>query len=398
MKERRTRMKTLRIPAALAVLALAMAACSSGSPAPSGMISELPAAEGELNLVIWAGYAERGQEDADYDWVNPFQQATGCTVNTTDMTDSPNGVSLMQTGNYDGISASGDATLRLIAGGTVAPVNFDLIPNYANVFAGLKNKPWNTVDGVGYGTPHGRGANLLMYNTDTFTTAPTSWDVVWDADSPAAGKISVYNSSIYIADAALHLMQTTPSLGITDPYQLNQEQFDAAVALLEQQKAIVGEYWDYATDQIASFGSGDMLAGTTWQYQYNVITGDNADAPVAVTLPDEGSTGWSDTWMIAKNAAHPGCMYRWMDWMLSPEANAQATVWFGEAPVTQAACERAEELSPGHCDTFHATDETYFSKVWFWSTPREDCYDDDSATTCKTIDDWIQAWTTITGG
>jgi putative spermidine/putrescine transport system substrate-binding protein len=391
-------MRTLRIPAALAIVALVTAACSSGSPAPSGMASELPAAENELNLVIWAGYAESGQSDATYDWVTPFEEDTGCQVNTTDMTDSANGVSLMQTGQYDGISASGDATLRLIAGGTVAPVNFDLIPNYADVFAGLKNKPWNTVDGVGYGTPHGRGANLLMYNTDTFTTAPTSWDVMWNADSPAAGKISVYNSSIYIADAALHLMQTNPELGIADPYQLNQEQFDAAVALLEDQKAIVGEYWGYATDQIASFGSGDMLAGTTWQYQYNVITADDPGAPVAVTLPDEGSTGWSDTWMIAKNAAHPGCMYRWMDWMLSPEANALATVWFGEAPVTQAACDKAEELSPGHCDTFHATDEDYFSKVWFWSTPREDCYDEDAATTCKTIDDWIQAWTTITGG
>jgi putative spermidine/putrescine transport system substrate-binding protein len=393
-------MRMLRIPSALAVLALVTAACggAGSSAGPSGMLSTLPDAENELNLVIWAGYAESGQSDPAYDWVTPFQDATGCMVHTTDMTDSANGVSLMQTGNYDGISASGDATLRLIAGGNVAPVNFDLIPNYADVFDGLKNQPHNTVDGVGYGTPHGRGANLLMYNTDTFSQAPTSWDVVWDADSPAAGKISVYNSSIYIADAALHLKQTNPDLGIDNIYQLNEEQFNAAVDLLQQQKDIVGEYWGLATDQIASFGSGNMLAGTTWQYQYNVIKGDDAEAPVAVTLPDEGSTGWSDTWMIAKNAAHPGCMYRWMDWMLSPEANAQATVWFGEAPVTQAACDKAEELSPGHCETFHATDEDYFSKVYFWSTPRDDCYDDDPATTCKNIDDWIQAWTEITGG
>jgi putative spermidine/putrescine transport system substrate-binding protein len=393
-------MRNLRIPTALAVIALVTAACggSGGSAAPSGMLTSLPDAEGALNLVIWAGYAERGDSDPTYDWVTPFEQDTGCTVNTTDMTDSANGVSLMKTGQYDGISASGDATLRLIAGGDVQPVNFDLIPNYADVFAGLKGQPHNTVDGVGYGTPHGRGANLLMYNTDTFPTAPTSWDPMWDPSSPAAGKISVYDSSIYIADAALHLKQTNPELGIGDIYQLNQEQFDAAVALLQQQKSIVGEYWGVAQDQINSFPSGAMLAGTTWQYQYNVIKADDANAPVAVTLPDEGSTGWSDTWMIAKNAAHPGCMYRWMNWMLSPEANALATVWFGEAPVTQAACDKAEELEPGHCTTFHATDESYFSKVYFWSTPRDDCYDDDSATTCKNIDDWIQAWTTITGG
>jgi putative spermidine/putrescine transport system substrate-binding protein len=203
---------------------------------------------------------------------------------------------------------------------------------------------------------------------------------------------------IFIADAALHLKQTNPELGIDDIYQLNEEQFNAAVALLEQQSDIVGERWTFAADQIASFGSGDMLAGTSWQYQLNTILAENPDAPVAATLPDEGSTGWSDTWMIASNAAHPGCMYRWMNWMLDPHTSALATVWFGEAPTSEAACAEAEELSPGHCDTFHATDETYFEKIHYWSTPREDCNDDDSATTCKDVEDWTAAWTTITGG
>jgi putative spermidine/putrescine transport system substrate-binding protein len=380
----------------LAALGMLAAACTSG--VPEGALSELPDAEDELNLVIWVGYAEDGSTDPAYDWVTPFENETGCHVNTTDGVDSSNMVSLMATGQYDGVSASGDATLRMIAAETVAPVNLALIPNYENVFEGLKNQAHNTVDGVPYGVPHGRGANLLMYNTDTFSEAPTTWDPVWEADSPAAGKISIYNSSIYIADAALRLMNTTPDLAITDPYQLNQEQFDAAVALLQEQNEIVGEYWTFATDQITSFGSGDMLAGTTWQYQYNTITADDPDAPVAVTLPEEGSTGWSDTWMIAKDAAHPGCMYRWMNWMLDPHTSALATIWFGEAPTSAAACEEAEAISPGHCETFHATDEDYFAKVKFWSTPQADCADDDEATTCKDIDDWIQAWTEITGG
>jgi len=389
-------MRTLKIAGLLTALALIASAC--GSDTPSGMATELPAAEDTLNLVIWAGYAEDGSNDPNFDWVNPFEEETGCQVNTTDGVDSTNMVSLMATGQYDGVSASGDATLRMIAAGTVAPVNLDLIPNYENVFDALKNQPHNTVDGVSYGVPHGRGANVLLYNTETFPEAPTSWDVVWDADSPAAGKISVYNYMIYIADAALHLKQTNPELGIDDIYQLNEEQFNAAVALLEQQSDIVGERWNLATDQITSFGSGAMLAGTSWQYQLNTILLENPDAPVAATLPDEGSTGWSDTWMIASNAAHPGCMYRWMNWMLDPNTSAQATVWFGEAPTSPEACEEAEAMSPGHCDTFHATDEAYFDKVAFWSTPRADCNDDDDSTTCKDVDDWTEAWTTITGG
>ncbi len=390
-------MRQLRIPTMLVVFGLLVAACSSGeSPGPTAL-SELPAAEGELNLVIWAGYAEDGTNDPAYDWVNPFQDETGCQVHTTDMTDSANGVQLLQSGQYDGGSFSGDATLRLISGGDVAPVNTDLIPNYADVFPGLKGQPHNTVDGVPYGTPHGRGANLLLYNTDAFTTAPTNWDPIWDADSPAQGHVSIYNSAIFIADAALRLKNTNDNeFGIDDPYQLTEEQFNAAVDLLTQQATFVkdtGEYWNYATDQITSFGSGDMLAGTSWQYQLNNLP----DAPVAAIKPAEGTTGWSDTWMIATEAAHPGCMYRWMNWMLSPDANAQATVWFGEAPVTQAACDVAETLSANHCADYHATDEAYFEDVWFWSTPRADCNDADDATTCKSIEDWIGAWTEITG-
>ncbi|HEX6654617.1 MAG TPA: extracellular solute-binding protein [Candidatus Limnocylindria bacterium] len=409
-------MRTLRIPALLVGVALIGAGCGlgsvssspsaggstpaggSGSALPSGMATTLPPAEKELDLVIWGGYAEDGSNDPDYDWVTPFEKDTGCQVKTKDGTDSANMVSLMATGQYDGVSASGDATLRMISAGTVAPVNMDLIPNYANVFSGLKGQPHNTVDGIPYGTPHGRGANVLLYNTDTFKTAPTSWDPVWDASSPAAGKISIYNSSIYIADAALHLQQTNPELGIKDIYQLNEEQFNAAVDLLKQQHDIVGEYWNVSNDQITSFGSGAMLAGTSWQYQLNTILLDKPDAHLAVTLPDEGSTGWSDTWMISSTAKHPGCMYRWMNWMLDPHTHALATIWFGEAPVSPQACAEAEKISPGHCDSYHATDEAYFSKVHFWSTPREDCNDQDQATTCKDVEDWIAAWTEITGG
>lgn len=386
-------MRHLRIPALFVMTGLVAAACGTG--APSGALTELPPAEGELNLIVWGGYADESPDDTTDDWASEFEAATGCQVNSQPMIDSADGVHLLQSGQYDGGSFSGDATLRLITGGDVAPVNLDLIPNYADVFDTLKGQPHNTVDGVPYGVPHGFGANVLLYNTDTFTTAPTTWDPIWNPDSPAAGKISIYNGPIFIADAALRLKTTNDNeFGIDDPYQLTEEQFNAAVALLQEQSNIVGEYWSYATDQLTSFGSGDMLAGTSWQYQQLNMP---EDTPVAAVKPDDYATGWSDTWMIATNAAHPGCMYRWMDWIISPEINAEATIWFGEAPVSQAACDAAEVQSPGHCEAYHATDAAYWEDVWFWSTPREDCNDTDEATTCKTMEDWINAWVEITG-
>jgi putative spermidine/putrescine transport system substrate-binding protein len=385
-----------RILALAGVAALVASACggASATPAPS-LPQSIGAGEGELKLVIWTGYAERGASDPAFDWVTPFETETGCKVTTTDMTDSNNGVSLMQSGEYDGISASGDATTRLIRGGTVAPVNTALFKNYANVFARLKDLPHNTVDGVNYGVPHGRGPNLLAYNTETVTTPPPRWDAVREGGAGIDGKISVYDSSIYIADAALHLMTKNPELGIKNPYQLNQAQFDAAVKLLEQQRDKGALYWGTAADQITSFTAGDSVVGTTWQYQVNTLKADGR--PVDAVLPDEGSTGWSDTWMIATKAKHPNCMLLWMDHMMSPVANAQATVWFGEAPTSPQACDEAEKLSPGHCEQTHANDEAYYEKVWYWSTPQADCADTDSATTCKTQDDWVAAWTKIRG-
>jgi putative spermidine/putrescine transport system substrate-binding protein len=385
-----------RILAVAGVVALVAAACggASGTPAPS-LKAEIGAGEGELNLVIWPGYAERGATDPAYDWVTPFEEKTGCKVKTTDMTDSNNGVSLIQSGNYDGISASGDATTRLIKGGDVVPVNVALLANYKNVFEGLKNLPHNTVDGVNYGVPHGRGPNLLAYNTEAVTPAPTSWDVIWEGGADYAGKISVYDSSIFIADAALHLMKSKPDLGIKNPYQLTKAQFDEAVKLLEAQKANGALYWGALTDQVNSFTAGDIVAGTTWQYQVNLLKGESQ--PIEGILPEEGSTGWSDTWMLASKAKHPNCMYMWMDHMMSAEANGQATVWFGEAPTSQQACDYAETIAAGHCELTHAQDEAYYDKIWYWSTPQADCADTDSATTCVTQDDWVAAWTKLRG-
>ena len=177
-------------------------------------------------------------------------------------------VQLMKTGQYDGVSASGDATLRLIAGGDVAPVNFDLIPNYTDVFDGLKNQPYNTVNGVGYGVPHGRGANLLMYDPTVVTTAPDSWSVVFEANSPYKGKVTAYDYAIYIADAALYLMKTKPELGITNPYALDDGPAcrgrRPAQGPEDPHRQVLG-HGDQ--EEIDGFTNGDMAIGTAWLYQ-----------------------------------------------------------------------------------------------------------------------------------
>jgi putative spermidine/putrescine transport system substrate-binding protein len=379
------------------------AASAPASSAPSASAAAAPAytvgeGEGALNLIAWAGYVvggTGGEQVTGYDWVTPFETETGCKVTVKVGLDSGNMVQLMKTGQYDGVSASGDATLRLIAGGDVAPVDFNAIPNYKDVFEGLKNQSYNTVNGVGYGVPHGRGANVLMYDPTVVTTAPDSWAPVFAADSQYKGKVTAYNYAIYIADAALYLMKTNPDLKITNPYALDKDQLAAAVALLKTQKSLIGKYWGTAQEEIDGFVNGDMAIGTAWQYQANTINAAGTKK-VEVVKPKEGATGWSDTWMISSKAAHPNCMYKWMNYIISPKANADVTVYFGEAPVTAPACAEAEKQSAGHCDTFHATDESYWTDVYYWNTPTVSCLDG-RGDICTDFDAWTQAWTEITG-
>ena len=400
--------RSIRTTAALTALtALAMttiAACGSSKSSTSGgakisapvvaALSTLGAAEKELNIIAWAGYAENGSNDPNVNWVKPFEDKTGCKTNVKVGNTSDEMVQLMKTGEYDGVSASGDATLRLIAGGDVAPVNTDLVPNYKTIFDFLKNQQYNSANGKAYGIPHGWGANLLMYNTDTVKPAPTSWGAVFDANSPYKGKITAYDSPIYIADGALYLMKTKPALGIKNPYALDQTQFDAVVALMKSQKALIGEYWsDYLKAQEA-FTKGSLVLGTTWQVIVNGLTGAKEPVKVAAVLPSEGSTAWSDTWMISSKAKHPNCMYLWFDWITSPEVNAQVAEYFGEAPAQSLACDKT--AAKDHCAIYKANDEAFHRQLWYWTSPTKECLDGRGAK-CVDYAEWTKAWDTIKG-
>ena len=390
--------RLLKIVVATSAAALVLAACGGGSDssteagaAPGGEAFAGPVGDGEgkLSVLAWPGYAEDGSTDPAVDWVTPFEEATGCQVDVKTFGTSDEAVKLMQGGGYDVVSASGDASLRLIYGENVQPVNLDLVPNYADIFADLKGKSHNTVNGTSYGVPHGRGANLLIWNKEKVGETVDSWSIMFDPASPAAGGVGPYDSPIYIADAAVYLMATQPDLGITDPYALDQTQFDAAIALLKEQKAIVGEYWSDYLKQIDAVNAGTMTGATSWQ----VIVNGLDPAVVGSTKAKEGATGWSDTWMIAKDTPNLNCSYKWLDWMASPETNAQAAEWFGEAPANSKAC--ALTADPEHCDKYHAGDTAYWEDVYYWNTPTENCLDGRTDVKCVPYAEWSKAWSEL---
>ena len=361
------------------------------SPRPMTPHARLGEGEGTLRLVAFPGYVEDGSTERGVDWVSGFERRTGCRVEADYADTSDELVALMRTGRYDGASVSGDATLRLVDGGDVAPINTELLRNYADVFEGLKGLPHNSPGDRVFGVAQGRGANVLMWNQDVVEPAPDSWSVVWEEDSPYAGRVIAYQSPIYIADAALYLKATRPELKIDSPYALDEEQFRAAIDLLKRQRGILGGYWADYTEAERAFNRRRAVVGASWQAIANVIAaGGRVD--VATTLPKEGATGWSDSWMIAADAEHPNCMYMWMDHVLSPDVNAQIAEWFGQAPSNRRACELTED--PQHCRTYHAADEAYYDRVALWTTPMLSC-GDERGLTCKPYADWVAAWAEV---
>jgi putative spermidine/putrescine transport system substrate-binding protein len=193
------------------------------------MVKELGKGEGKVTILAWPGYIERGATDKNFDWVTGFEKATGCLVEIKTAGTSDEMVALMNEGGFDLVTASGDASLRLIKGKRVQPVNVDLIPSFKDVDDRLKSAPWHTVDGVHYGTPYQWGANVLAYNTKVFPEAPKSWSVVFEEQNLPDGKsnkgrVQAFDGPIYIADAALYLMSkiqggTEPASSTEGPRQ-----------------------------------------------------------------------------------------------------------------------------------------------------------------------------------
>jgi putative spermidine/putrescine transport system substrate-binding protein len=352
---------------ALTTALLAVSAVQAAEP-----LQSLGKAEGQLDIIAWPGYIERGETDKGYDWVTQFEADSGCKVNVKTAATSDEMVSLMAKGGYDLVTASGDASLRLIAGKRVQPINTALVPNWKSVDERLKDAPWHTVAGQHYGTPYQWGPNVLMYNSNLFKTAPTSWSVVFAEQNLPDGKsnkgrVQAYDGPIYMADAALYLKASKPELGIQDPYLLTEAQYAAVLELLRAQQPLVHRYWHDATVQMSDFKNEGVVASGSWPYQVNALQLENQT--IASTVPAEGATGWADTTMLHAEAKHPVCAYKWMDWSLQPKVQGDVASWFGSLPAVPAACKDNELLGAEGCKV-NGFDN--FDKIAFWKTPQSE--------------------------
>jgi putative spermidine/putrescine transport system substrate-binding protein len=379
-----------RILAGTAAIALAVANLPTAA-----QMKSVGKGEGAVDIVAWPGYIERGDTDKKFDWVTDFEKRTGCKVRVKTAATSDEMVALMNEGGFDLVTASGDASLRLIAGKVVQEVNIGLIKGYATVDPRLQKAAWHTVGGKHYGVPYQWGYNVLAYNTKVFPTAPDSWKVVFEEmqlpdGKSNKGRVQAFDGPIYIADAALYLKQAKPELGIKDPYELDEKQYKAALDLLRGQRKIVGRYWHDAFMQIDDFTNEGVAASSSWGFQVNILK--SKKQPIASVVPKEGATGWADTTMLHANAKNPNCAYMWMEHSINPKLQGDLAAWFGSVPAVPAACKGNALLGDEGCARQGYNE---FDKISFWRTPVANC---GGGRTCVPYHKWVTDYIAVLGG
>jgi putative spermidine/putrescine transport system substrate-binding protein len=352
--------KVLGLVALLAACA-AVAACGSSSKSSNsggggGGTAKGPdvnaKGEGQLNLVVWEGYADKS-------FANTFTKQTGCKVNAVPAGTSDEMFTKFRSGGggqYDLVTPSGDASLRLIKSGAVAPLDTSKLTNFKDLAPQLQSPSFNTVNGKHYGLSFMWGANVLIYNKDKIKTPPTSWSAIYDPKYK--GKITVPDNPIQIADVALQFE------GAKEPYKIDQATLDKVKAKLKQQRPLVRKYWALASDFEQLFKSGDAVIGAGWPLMTNDLR--KAGMNVGEVLPKEGVTGWSDSLMISAKAKHPICAYKWMNYVTSPQVQRKVTAVTNYSPANQKTC---EVVGAKACKELHIRDARYYNTIKYWETP-----------------------------
>ena len=382
----RPRTRARLLPLAVALALVVAAGCgsdepsSSGNAAPQGftppevpMLQSLGAGEGKVNLVAWAGYVEDGSTDKSVDWVTPFEKETGCQVN------AKVGRHLRRDGPADEV---GPVRRRVGLGRRLVAADRRRRrrPGQHRPGAELRRRVRRAEDeAVELGQrrglrhpprPRGQPAHVAHRRGQAGPRL---------LGRGVRPQLALQGQGHRLRLAHLHRRRRAlPHVDQArarhhEPLRAGRQ----AVPGLGRPAQAAGTASSASTGATTprrsqAIKSGATVLGTSWQNIVNLAEADKA--PVDSILPKEGSTGWSDTWMVSSKAANPNCAYLWMNHIISPKANAQVAEWFGEAPANRKSCQETSDKQ--FCATYHADDESYFDKVAYWTTPIKQCGDD----------------------
>lgn len=318
----------------------------------STLIATPVLAEGNLNVLVWEGYA-------DQSFVSKFEETSGCKVSATYVGSNDDFLPKLQAGGssvYDLLSVSADASPILIAAGLVEEIDTTKISNWEQIYESFRADPSVNVDGVIYGVPLQWAANPFIYRTDKITTPPTSIKELWNPEY--AGKVGMW-------DDKSSLFNTARMMGIADPFDMSDEELAAVKDKLLEQKPLIRKYWSTAGELTNLMASGEIYISYTWG---GLMLGEleKLGIPVAEFTPVEGADGWIDNWMLVKGTPNTECAYKYIEYMNSAEGQCAVSAVTGYWPTNpeSAACMTEEEIAARHVG-----DTGILETLAMWQTP-----------------------------
>jgi putative spermidine/putrescine transport system substrate-binding protein/spermidine/putrescine transport system substrate-binding protein len=260
----------------------------------------------ELTMIVWEGYTSES-------FTVPWEEANDATVEATFAGTGDEMFAAMQGSGgttYDMVSASSDLPQRLYDAGLLMEIDSSKLTNYPDLYEQFQRPPYITFDEKLYGVNFAWGPTIMLYNTEVIPEAPTSWNAL--LDEQYSGKISTWNYPLQIAQYAL-LLDPKPE----DPFLLDDEQLAQVKDILVRQRPLVRKYWDLGGEVAELFLNGEVVIGDGWSWITLQIQ--DSEGTVAEATPEEGVTGWSDSWCISNKAPNPELALQWADYMIGPE-------------------------------------------------------------------------------
>ncbi len=309
---------------------------------------------GEVNVLTWEGYA-------DESFIEPFEEASGCTVSATYVGSNDDFAPKLIAGGgvYDLVSPSIDATKALIEAGFIDSVDLSNVPRYEEIYEKFRTAEGVNHDGKVYGVPFSWGSIPFMYRTDKFDTPPTSLKTLWD---PALkGKISLWDdkSALYVASRVI---------GNMNIYNLSDDQLDAAKQKLVEQKPLVRKYWATAGELVDLYAAGEVWISNTWGgYQSALLAEQNIS--FKEFIPEEGAEGWMDSWLIVKGTPNEECVYQFINMATTEQGQCGMSNVNGYSSANPVAAENC--MTPAQFKELHQDDVGYLDSLLLWENLRE---------------------------
>jgi spermidine/putrescine-binding protein len=269
--------------------------------AVSAITRSAQSATRELRMYTWDGYADAA-------WVKEFEETNNCKVNVAygaSVDEMFAKISGSKGADFDMIVVDTSTVPRYAKAGLIAPLDMAKIPNAANLTTAFKSVPVLQIDGKSYGVPFAWGSLGMIYDTEFFKgKEPDSWATLWNPEYEGR-MISIDDANNSVVTAAL-------LMGMSDPYNLTDDQLSQVKAKLIEQKKLLLSYYSGFDDGVEIWKKNKivaMFALSELQAKKMIDQG----LPVKYLIPKEKAIGWLDCMLLTSAAKEPDLAMAWMN-------------------------------------------------------------------------------------